>query len=149
MWGVCVDGEQFYEDYREAIPNWRWPHFTPFEMRCRGRGCLLAVSAFLDRLEALREEFAKPMAVTSGYRSPEHNLAVSSTGSAGPHTTGRAVDIGMFGRDAYRLISLAPRHGFTGIGVKQHGQSRARFVHLDDLPDALDRPRPRLWSYAA
>jgi uncharacterized protein YcbK (DUF882 family) len=123
----------------------RWPHFTEAEMRCKGTGRCLMDPAFMDRLEALRQAFAKPMPITSGYRAPEYNVRVSSTGLDGPHTTGRAVDVRVTGADALRLVSLAVAHGFTGIGVSQKGG--ARFIHLDDLTPGGRHPRPTLWSY--
>lgn len=100
---------------------------------------------FLERLDELREELAFPLRVTSGYRCPVHNAKVSSTGSNGPHTTGRAVDLGVTHWHAYRAVQVALALGFTGIGVKQHGGGR--FIHLDDLPADVGRPRPTIWSY--
>jgi hypothetical protein len=129
-----------------ALAEWRWPNFTPAEFACRGSGKLLIVPAFMDRLQRLRNTFAKPMPITSGYRSPEHNRAVSSTGYNGPHTTGRAVDIRIAGEAADKLFDLAKPHGFTGRGIRQHGDWSGRFLHLDDLT-APEHPRPRIWSY--
>ena len=102
-------------------------------------------AAFMDRLEALRMEFGRPINVSSGYRSPEYNAKVSTTGLTGPHTTGRAVDILISGEDAIALIAMAIRLGFTGFGVSQHGPHRGRFVHLHDLAAPGGR---KLWSYA-
>jgi len=31
--------------------------------------------------------------------------------------------------------------------VNQKGPHAARFIHLDDLPDAEGQPRPTIWSY--
>lgn len=100
---------------------------------------------FLTRLDTLRHELGFPLQVSSGYRCPKHNRNVSLTGDLGPHTTGRAADIFIHGEHAYNLLPIAVRLGFTGIGVSQRGSSR--FIHLDDLPPLLDRPRPWLWSY--
>lgn len=124
--------------------NRRWPNFSPEEFRCKGSGRMEMNVDFLDRLQALRTAFGKPMIITSGYRSPEHNKAVSSTGSDGPHTTGRAVDVAVSGADAVKLVGLAIQMGFTGIGVKQKGPHAGRFIHLDDLTAG---PRPGMWSY--
>lgn len=131
--------------------NWaevRW--FTPGEFICRGIECcggsVHMDSDFVFRLDDLRERFGKPLVVTSGYRCPSHNAAVSTTGRSGPHTWGQAVDIAIHGRDAYALIRLAIAKGFTGIGVKQHGPHGRRFLHLDTLAD-LNGPRPWIWSY--
>lgn len=122
-----------------------WQFFTDDEMRCRcGCGRVAMNEEFMRRLIALREEMVFPFVVTSGYRCPEHNDRVSTTGPTGPHTTGRAVDIAVYGGRAYRILAAAPRHGFTGIGVSQKGDSR--FLHLDDLIFPA-YPRPTVWSY--
>lgn len=129
------------------VRNWRWSNFTPDEFRCKGSGEVAMNQEFMDRLQRLRGVFARPMIVTSGYRSPEHNDRVSKTGRDGPHTTGRAADIQVSGSDAFELFRIVLAHGFTGIGVMQKGPHKSRFIHLDDLEQAPSRPRPRLWSY--
>ena len=103
---------------------------------------------FVAKLDLLREACGFPLIVSSGYRSPAYNAKVSSTGRAGPHTTGRAVDLKVKGLQAWQVIYHAQRLGFTGIGVKQHGGHGTRFIHLDDLPRTKSRPRPWIWSYA-
>lgn len=119
-------------------------HINEFECQCKcGRADM--DSRFLADLEALRTAWGKPLIVTSGYRCPSHNAKVSTTGYNGPHTTGRAVDFAVRGKDAYLLMSLAMRMGFTGIGVNQKGG--ARFLHLDKLSNSDAQPRPMLWSY--
>ncbi len=127
--------------------EWRWPHFTPFELRCRGTSGLVIIPDSLDRLERLRENFGRPMRVTSAWRHPEHNNRISSTGLTGPHTTARAYDIQIAGSAAELLDRLAAAHGYTGRGWRQHGPWEDRIIHLDDLPDGLGCPRPRIWSY--
>lgn len=131
----------------DALAEWRWPNFTPAEMACKGSGRLLIVPEFMDRLQRLRDVYGRRMPVTSGYRSPEYNSAVSRTGRDGPHTHGRAVDVAVSGGDALALVELALAYGMTGIGIAQHGPHAGRFIHLDDLgPPAA--PRPMIWSYA-
>jgi len=121
-------------------------HFTDAELSCRHCGRQEMDPEFMERLEAIRREYGKPMVVTSGYRCPEYNLRVSRTGASGPHTRGRAADIAVRGGNALELIAIAMKHGCTGIGVLQHGTHR--MVHLDDLPDESPRsPRPWIWSY--
>lgn len=100
---------------------------------------------FLDRLMRLRSLYGRPMKISSGYRCPKHNAAVSSTGADGPHTTGHAADIAVSRADALRLMWLAEDAGMTGVGVAQKGA--ARFIHVDDLPDGPGQPRPTIWSY--
>jgi len=126
------------------MSDWVWgPEFTPEEMACRD-GSSKVVNSFMNRLYALRTEYGRPMVITSAYRSPEYNATVSSTGHTGPHTTGRAVDVQVSGKNAYDLVRLALKHGFTGIGLKQKGPHNERFVHLDDLTEG---PRPWIWTY--
>jgi len=122
-------------------------HFSRSELECRC-GCrrMRLDDEFLRELELLRQLFGEPMPITSGWRCPEHNNHVSSTGRDGPHTRG-AVDVGVLGNDALALIALAESQHWTGIGVSQRGPHAGRFVHLDRLPDAPGQPRPWVWSY--
>lgn len=100
---------------------------------------------FMDKIEELRVRCGFPFLVTSAARCSAYNEKVSKTGAKGPHTTGRAIDIAVLGNRAWELVRVALEAGFTGIGVKQHGSGR--MIHLDDLPPAVDRPRPWIWSY--
>lgn len=124
--------------------EWPWPNFTKEEMRCKETGELAMLPSFMDRLQRLRDEYGKPMAISSGYRSNKHS-AERGKKHAGTHQIGCAVDISVRGKDALRLVELAIQHGFTGIGIQQKGDGR--FIHLDDAPDAQHRPRPHIWSY--
>lgn len=101
---------------------------------------------FLEKMDALREKVGFPLIITSGYRSPQYNASVSSTGETGPHTTGKAADIAIRGHQAHALLKTALELGFTGIGISQKGESR--FVHLDTLENGEQgAPRPWIWSY--
>ena len=99
---------------------------------------------FMDMLQALRNKLGFALHITSGYRCPAHNAKISHSGSDGVHTTGRAVDIGISGQQALKLLKAALEMGFTGIGIDQQGPSR--FIHLDNCT-APDYPRPTIWSY--
>lgn len=121
-------------------------HFKESELRCRcGCGQTHMDKAFMQKLEDLRQAMELPLVISSGYRCPAHNAAVSTTGEGGPHTTGCAVDIAISGYEAHRLLLFASYIGFTGVGVSQRGDKR--FIHLDDLPPSTTRPRPWVWSY--
>lgn len=120
-------------------------NFPASELVCRCGCGMLPKQDFMDKVQALREEYGLPMPVTGPARCPAHNAKVSKTGLTGPHTTGRALDFGVLGADALDLIVLARKHGFTGIGVNQKGGGR--FIHLDDLPNGPGCPRPYCWSY--
>lgn len=137
------------EAARAAFHSGRWPNFTAEEFQDRRSGMLLVDTDFLDRLQALRLDLGTPMTITSGYRTPEHNVQVSDTGLHGPHTTGEAADIAIPSAvAAFVIVRLALAHGFTGIGVNvPTGRPNApKYVHLDQLQLAA-YPRPALWSY--
>lgn len=125
---------------------WLWSLFPRAEMTCKcGCGRADMVPEFMDRLVRVRVRFARLMIVSSGFRCPKHNMAESSTGPKGPHTTGRAADISIRGGGALALAFMAYEEGMTGLGFKQHGATR--FLHLDDIPASVDVPRPWVWSY--
>ena len=121
----------------------RWPSFKEEEFMCKC-GCLQTNmhSVTLDLLQKLRNMCGFPLVITSGYRCPTHNKSVSHTGEAGPHTTGKAVDIKVDRQKAYTVLKCALILGFTGIGVSQKGEGR--FLHLDNINDTT---RPTVWSY--
>ncbi len=120
------------------------PHFPKYEVSCKCGCGLLPPQDFMDKVERVRIRFGRPMKVTSGARCCPYNHKVSSTGLNGPHTK-RAIDFGVIGSDALELVRIALEEGFTGIGVNQKG--KARFIHLDDLPNEVGQPRPWIWSY--
>lgn len=123
-----------------------WQYFNTSELQCKGKDCCGGKADmhpdFMAKLVAIRRELGFPFVLSSAYRCPIHNAKESSTGTTGPHTTGRAVDILVRGTNAYKLIEAALRHGITGIGVKQKGVTR--FIHIDDLEG---QTRPWIWSY--
>jgi uncharacterized protein YcbK (DUF882 family) len=127
------------------------PHFTREELECRHCGAMEFTELALDRLEALREEFGKPMVVSSGFRCPAHNREVGRTGLCGPHTRvdrdNVTVDIQVYGADALELLGLALGYGLTGLGVHQKDDHDQRILHLDWLTNDIHAPRPYIWSY--
>lgn len=122
-----------------------YPNFSEDEFRCKHTGRCEMSPEFMAKLQRLRIAYGRPMTVTSGYRHPTHPIEAAKA-RPGSHATGRAVDIGVQGADALRLIVLAVGLGFSGIGVQQKGGGR--FIHLDDLPDGGGFSRPMVWSYA-
>jgi len=121
-------------------------NFTSEELACKHCGKMAIPLPAVDKLQRLRDHYGRPLKLSSAYRCPEHNAAVSSTGRAGPHTKA-AFDVLVSGPEAYQIVALALLEGFTGIGVSQKGPHAARFIHLDALDDAPDCPRPYVWSY--
>ena len=115
------------------------PNFSRAELTCKcGCGRMEIPLEFVLMLERVRARVGFPMRISSGYRCPDYNERISSTGRDGPHTKA-AVDVAVSGKDALRVLLAALREGFTGIGVQQKGTGR--FIHLDRRVD------PTIWSY--
>lgn len=120
-------------------------YFTESELACRCCGKNHFKDETLKRLIKVREHYGKPMVINSGYRCPAHNARLNATMT---HATGQAVDVQVAVGRAYRLIQIAQEEGFTGIGVKQKGAFKSRFLHLDDLESVpIKCTRPTIWSY--
>ena len=118
-------------------------YFTDKELRCKC-GCNENKFSLLTlaRLNDLRQEYGKPIILSSAYRCHEYN---EKKGYTQTHATGQAVDILTSRKEAYIILSLAFKYGFTGIGIKQHGNNR--FIHIDDLLQTETRKRPVIWGY--
>ncbi len=90
------------------------------------------------KLDGLRRELGLPIQITSGSRCLFHNRSLESKDTS-QHVLGRAIDIhcpdGIYMR---RLVTLALKHGFTGIGIKDG------MVHLDCRTST-----PVMFGYAA
>lgn len=114
-------------------------HFSKEEFACHHCGENLIELEFVQKLDDIRERLGKPMVITSGYRCPEHNNNISSTGLNGPHTTGRAADIHAPPEIARDLLRFAVKE-FPGIGINLKGEHSSRFIHVDQLDY-------RAWTY--
>ena len=115
-------------------------NFSYEEFDCKETGENEMETRFLVKLQALRYDYGKPLTITSGYRSEKHSIEVAKS-APGSHSSGLTADIAVGpGEDVHRLLELAFRHGFTGIGISQR-EGQPRFVHLDLLP------RKAVWGY--
>lgn len=126
-----------------------YPFFKAAELSCKCHECDGGSmdEGFMGCLIAMRNGAQFPFHISSGYRCPDHNERVSNTGRIGVHTTGCAVDIRCYGVRAMRVLELALKHGMTGIGVSQKGDTASRFIHVDYIVADRFIPRPALWSY--
>lgn len=123
-----------------------WKYFSVEELKCKGTGECKMDEQFMEKLVRLREDFNRPMVISSGYRSPDYNAQIGGAEHSA-HVYGRAVDVVVGGELAYDLVRLASLHGFTGIGVSQKGPYARRFIHIDDMPESEKHRRPTIWSY--
>lgn len=129
-----------------------WKYFSKEELgchcaECNGNNWHKMNDLFMKLLVQLREKVGFGLILSSAYRCPAHNQKSSTTGLFGPHTTGKAADIKVFGEHALEVIKCAIELGFSGIGVSQKGLHDARFIHVDTLTVEENFPRPNLWSY--
>lgn len=91
------------------------PHFSRAEL-CRDQeGCILD-EGMLDKLEALRVRVGRPVVITSGFRSREHNAEVGGVKDS-LHMTGQAVDLKVPGMAPAQVAEVAAAVGFDGIGT--------------------------------
>lgn len=115
--------------WREVdISEWRWPHFTPEELACRGTGLFYMDERVLDFAESLRAAMGSPLIVNSAYRSPSHNRAVGGATSS-QHMLGRALDVSVANHDPHVMIEEARRLGAVGVGT--YPTHRTPFIHFD------------------
>ena len=114
-----------YGDYRN-VPrgSWRWPHFGPQEIACRGDGSLRLVPEALDALERARARLGRPFVILSAYRSRLHNARVGGA-PLSRHKVGDAFDIATNGHDREALLAACVAAGFAGTGFYQ------TFLHVD------------------
>ena len=70
----------------------RTEHFSKQELSCPCCGVMGMNRKFLKRLEAIREDYGKPMQLNSSFRCADHNSAIGAKPSSS-HVMGKAVDI--------------------------------------------------------
>lgn len=121
-------------------------NFSRDELKCSFSGeCAIEEDA-LQKLQALRDEWNKPIKLSSAYRSNSHPRERTKANGPGYHhgvngNGGMAFDCLIAGEDVVPFIALAIKHGFKGIGVNQKGEWNQRFVHIDT------RQKYACWSY--
>ena len=127
------------------VEDWdEFPNFDAIEFRCPENGQSLMQHSTLEKLQALRFIYNKPIriAYNGGYRSVKNK--VGSAYSA--HRQGYAVDLLTPPAHYYELLRLAQKVGFTGIGIESNLYGRR--LHFDNAPATEARPRPWIWTYA-
>lgn len=120
----------------------QYPNFSEREFRCSHTGLCEMRPELLEILQDIRNEYGKPMPISSGYRAPSHPIEAAKS-KPGSHAMGVAADIAVSGPDALRIVELAIKHGIRRIGIHQRGTGR--FIHLDIGGHGL--PSPAIWTY--
>lgn len=126
LWQAWKAGQYVMERAESPFKYFSYSEFdSPDEP---GSGKIHMKESFIRKLDRIREAVGLPMFITSGYRSPSHNISVNGvTDSA--HTTGYAADIAAPTDAMKRAIAReAIRQGITRIGWG------STFIHLDADP---------------
>lgn len=110
------------------------PDFKVRELRCRdGSDTVMVDETLTVVLQCIREHFGKPVTITSGYRTPEHNAEVGGSKSS-QHLLGRAADIRVAGVSVEDVAayaeSLMPDWGGVGRYPVKAGRATG-WVHVD------------------
>ncbi len=112
-------------------------HFNKKEYECKcGCGADHLDSRLLDKLEAVRLMYGKPMYINSGVRCEEHNRNVGGSPTSS-HMLGLATDIRVSNSaERYKLVDLFIKAGIRRIGVYN------TFIHVD-VDD--NKPQDVIW----
>ncbi|MCB9229799.1 MAG: DUF882 domain-containing protein [Deltaproteobacteria bacterium] len=110
-------------------------NFSRDEMACPCCGACDMTSEFMTRLQTFRDLLRVPVAIASGFRCEAHNREVGGSPES-MHLTGQAADPVIIPEQRHRMIELAYKLEFSGVGL---GKSK---FHLDTGP-----VRQRSWGY--
>lgn len=114
-------------------------YFSESELACKcGRKeCDAAPfsSKLLGIMNSIREEYGKPIIVTSARRCAEHNEKVMGKPNS-KHLLGEAIDIKMTMEDLVPFLALVSDKGIRGVGIANG------WLHLD-----IRKGRYRSWFY--
>ncbi len=125
-------------------------NFTPEELRCPRTGGYAFHPTFPEKLQALRNMYAKPIYVTSCCRSEAYNATLGKSSANSLHIYDKpkrgakgtcAIDIRVVDSiDRHELLKIALAMGFSAYFITPD----ARFIHLDLRID-LGEPA-RFWA---
>jgi uncharacterized protein YcbK (DUF882 family) len=104
----------------------------------QGSGQLMS-KELLEILDEVREDYGKPIVITSGYRTEAHNVEADGKKNSS-HLKGLAVDVACTeSRDRFELVRLFLEYGITRIGIAD------TFIHIDI--DDEDKSPNVIWTY--
>ena len=112
------------------------PSFRVREFACKGSDVVLIDDELVVLLQCIREHFGKPVHITSGYRTVEHNAAVGGSKSS-QHLLGQAADFYAEGVPVATVAAYAetllPSRGGIGRYPKDaaHPKRMTGWVHID------------------
>ena len=110
-------------------------NFKQSELACPCCGECNMDPEFLTRLQVWRDLLGVPVSLASAYRCPAHNKKVGGRPGS-MHLQGKAADPRIIPVMRFRMIELAHKLEFSGIGL---GKTK---LHIDTSP-----VRNRSWAY--
>ena len=114
-------------------------HFKVREFRCQdGSDPVFIDTELVELLEKIRVHFAKPVTITSAFRTASHNATVAKAAKYSQHLYGKAADIQVQGISVENVAAYAEKllEGRGGIGIYPPGLGRANgWVHVDVRKD--------------
>lgn len=104
------------------------PFFLPKELASKGDSSIKIEKKALAALNAVRDEYGKPLIITSAFRDVRHNKKVGGS-PVSRHLEGIAFDISIPSHSVgLQLEKIAIANGFTAIG------RYSNFIHIDMRP---------------
>lgn len=105
-------------------------NFKASEFQCKdGSNMVFLDLDLIEKLQALRDYFGKPVKIYSGYRTAAYNSKVGGANNS-QHLHGRAADVQIEGVPPIEVCRAMERLGFSGIGFYK------AFSHGDVRPGA-------------
>ncbi len=101
-------------------------NFNLKEFECPCCHTVLLNPLLVLNLQKLRDEWGRPLIITSGYRCEFHNREVGGV-KRSLHRLGQAADVQVMGSEQERFRNLAAKCGFGKI----IGYSHRNFMHLE------------------
>lgn len=109
--------------------NGRKSNFKVKEFACNdGTDKILIDSELVEKLQIIREYFARPVVINSAYRTDDYNKSIGGVANS-QHLLGKAADIAISGIAPSTIANFAKSIGFGGIGIYNWG------CHLDTRAD--------------
>jgi zinc D-Ala-D-Ala carboxypeptidase len=124
----------------------KYPNFSEKELACKYTGECDMHPVMMHILQSIRTEYARPMFISSGFRSVKHPVEQEKD-KPGEHACGMAVDILCHGDNALKILKIAQAWGINRIGLHQKGNVNGRFIHLG-VADKFNLAFPvAIWTY--
>lgn len=104
----------------------------------QGSGQMMC-DTIIEMLDTVREEYGKPIRISSGYRTTEYNNKLRGAVANSSHLKGLAVDIHIKNsKERYELLFILMKY-FHRIGIGKN------FIHVD-IDDS--KVQGVIWTYA-